>query len=379
MGHLINYDKHTYQLWPKAVIPYVIRVTQNKARVDEAIKKWNKANAGFRFIRWNGTTPDYICFETNVNLDGGVGGNSNIGRVGGKQIIRLSAGAGLPIILHEIGHALGFYHEHQRADRDEKVEIFRDKIKKKKLERFEKKSDDKKRPTDYDFYSIMHYHFSAFAEPPGSIVMWPKVRGIDHDRVGTASELYEEDILSARKLASAAKNTNFALITFFVESVKMQLVITDGWISKRHIVTALPKHYLYLAILDLSGHITTTNKFHVQLDVTLVHVKTRDFLVGNASGDIEPDALGTGRLRLFDKNKEPSSSPLRFYYMDDSKRLDEMANDSLSENDEHSISSFSNSVEAVGAGYFKDYNSVEKRNQQSEPPRPFAGSLAARL
>ena len=60
--------------------------------------------------------------------------------------------------LHEIMHALGFYHEHSRADRDKYIKIVNKNVRKGKQKNFHTKGDDTTtRNFDYDYDSIMHY------------------------------------------------------------------------------------------------------------------------------------------------------------------------------------------------------------------------------
>lgn len=50
---------------------------------------------------------------------------SLVGRTGGKQLVSMQRSGCLQngIIQHELLHALGFYHEHTRSDRDQHVTI----------------------------------------------------------------------------------------------------------------------------------------------------------------------------------------------------------------------------------------------------------------
>ena len=56
--------------------------------------------------------------------------NSDVGRIGGKQIVSLGDGCMFKsVIIHEIGHVIGFWHEQNRPDRDDYVAIKTENIK----------------------------------------------------------------------------------------------------------------------------------------------------------------------------------------------------------------------------------------------------------
>ncbi|XP_067136383.1 astacin-like metalloprotease toxin 5 isoform X3 [Centruroides vittatus] len=102
--------------------------------------------------------------ENYIFIQEGDGCNSHVGKIGGRQILNLDSGCWyFGVILHEVCHAIGLYHEHTRPDRDKYIKILWDNIidgKKKVFEinRFVKICG----PYSYD--SIMHYHPTVFAK-----------------------------------------------------------------------------------------------------------------------------------------------------------------------------------------------------------------------
>jgi len=157
-------------LWPAGVVPYAFDpdagFTASQKRVIEAQMAIVERDSNVRFVDKQPYHEDYVMITE--GKDAKACGSSKIGRVGGKQFLRLRKGclgAGDRTTIHELLHALGIYHEQSRPDRDDFVRILWDNIDGGKdgdyAHNFAKVEN--VRSTDaYDTRSIMHYSRNAF-------------------------------------------------------------------------------------------------------------------------------------------------------------------------------------------------------------------------
>jgi hypothetical protein len=142
------------QLWPNATLPYDIDSADfpidsaDRDAIEDAIAEWNN-NTVIRLVPRRDEA-DFIVFG-----DTGTTCSSSVGRRGGPQSITCDLEGGIfsgGNLIHEIGHAVGLKHEHQRPDPDGFVTVG-DRSDETNCGIF----DDGRLLTDYDCNSIMHY------------------------------------------------------------------------------------------------------------------------------------------------------------------------------------------------------------------------------
>lgn len=124
-----------------------------------------------RFIERNHQT-DYVHI-TQLN-----GCFSNLGRLGGRQIISLDRDCMAPgTVLHEMIHALGYTHMHNHINRDNYLDIYWDNIQESRRFNFDKVDPNEFQNfgTGFDYRSLMMYHPKSFSQN-GGYTMVPKKR-----------------------------------------------------------------------------------------------------------------------------------------------------------------------------------------------------------
>ncbi|XP_038068797.1 balbiani ring protein 3-like [Patiria miniata] len=157
------------RLWPGGIVPYMIDgyfTNDQRLYILSAMQRFHEKTC----IQFRPRTieRDYIVITE------GEGCWSMIGRRGGRQTVSIGGTCknSRGTIIHELMHALGFRHEHNRPDRDNYVVMYWQNIDKKMWDNFAKYSrrDVTLLDTGYDYLSLMHYPTYAFSKNGGQTI-----------------------------------------------------------------------------------------------------------------------------------------------------------------------------------------------------------------
>jgi hypothetical protein len=147
--------------WPGGVIPYDVShlTEEQQAIARRAMQRWLDTGARLKFVPRTNQV-EYVTFTGKTDA----GNNTSLVgfKPGARADININAfwwrqGEWMPA--HELGHVLGFFHEHCRWDRDNFVAVHYENIKPGRESDYDwvPRTNWILSTTAYDYYSIMHY------------------------------------------------------------------------------------------------------------------------------------------------------------------------------------------------------------------------------
>jgi hypothetical protein len=160
---LAHMDAHSRkpQPWPDGVMPYDISklTAEQQGIVKRGMQRWMETGAQISFVPR--TNQEEYVFFTGILTNG-----NNTSLVGYKKGTRAEINITAFwwrqeewMIVHELGHVLGFHHEHQRWDRDDYINVHYENIKAGRASDYDMipRTNWIVSSTPYDYRSIMHY------------------------------------------------------------------------------------------------------------------------------------------------------------------------------------------------------------------------------
>lgn len=188
--------------WPKSSqlvqIPYTLSESfsiSERVTIEKAIDEFHLSTC-IRFTPRTGQT-------SYISIVKGSGCWSLVGRTGASQELSLGIGCIYNgIIQHELIHALGFWHEQSRTDRDVYVKINNENILDGREGNFQRLETNNLN-VPYDYASLMHYGAKDFSKN-GKDTITPLSPA---QTIGQRIRMSDNDVLKINKLYSCSKYT----------------------------------------------------------------------------------------------------------------------------------------------------------------------------
>jgi len=195
---MYNAIRNSRSFWPNGRVPYRVDssiTSRERSTLMAAIADYNR----YTCIRWVPRTTE----SAYVSIVKGGGCSSQVGTTGRTQRLTLGRGCwNKGIVIHEMMHAVGFWHEQSRSDRDSYVTIVTQNINPRMRYNFNKMSSSQVNNIDrYDYGSIMHYGPMAFSANRQPTIV-PKQKGA---RIGQRAGFSQLDIKKINILYKCGK------------------------------------------------------------------------------------------------------------------------------------------------------------------------------
>ncbi|XP_066601246.1 seminal metalloprotease 1 [Prorops nasuta] len=232
--------------WHGGVVPYYIvedDFDQEDIKIIEGAFMEYHNKTCLRFRPYKETDQDYVKIQSKNS-----GCWSLVGRHGEGQLLNLQNPGCVHhgVVIHEMMHALGFFHQQSAADRDEWVTILWQNIKFGREHNFNKY--DNRTVTDYgvgyDYKSVMHYSSHAFSKngeptitPKKEKVKLGQREGLSEKDVMKVQGMYKDECQMKEPTESSSSSENITLEWFFlrelakiIEQTLCNVIIRDKYI-----------------------------------------------------------------------------------------------------------------------------------------------------
>lgn len=166
-----------FKRWPGGRVPYQMdpytTYDEKQLRMIKDAMAEFEAKTCIRFVEKDEDEKDFVL------VFAGRGCYSKVGKAGGVQALSFGKNCFQhPTLVHELGHAIGFYHEHTRSDRDDYLNIHWSAIMETAKDQFYKLFPHENRILDvFDYDSIMLYGEKTFSKDGWTKTMTAKEKG----------------------------------------------------------------------------------------------------------------------------------------------------------------------------------------------------------